>query len=177
MALRIHWALILLLMLGPLSAQAEEGVGPLPEEIQAENDWQLLGTARLRVYFFHVYDAALWTPDGEWGWDQPFVLDFRYARSLDGEDIAERGAEEMKALGHCESLSGCWLDEQRQAFPDVEDGDRITGWYRPGEATRFYFNGERRHVVEDPDFARPFFEIWMSEDTSEPGFRKRLLDR
>jgi len=154
-----------------------EGVGELPSEIQEAGDWQVMGTARLRVYLFHVYDGALWTPDGEWSWDKPFVLDFKYARDLKGDDIAERGAKEMKELGHCEALEDCWLEDQEKAFPDVSDGDRITGWYRPGESTLFFFNGERQHEVEDPEFARPFFDIWMSEDTSEPRFRDRILGR
>ncbi|MEA5444633.1 chalcone isomerase family protein [Gammaproteobacteria bacterium AB-CW1] len=167
---------LLLFLLLPLTARAE-GTGELPAEIRDAGDWQLKGSARLRVYLFHVYDGALWAPDGEWGWEQPFVLDFKYARNLKGEDIAERGAKEMKELGHCDLLEDCWLDEQKQAFPDVSDGDRITGWYRPGESVRFYFNGEFRHEVDDPDFARPFFEIWLSEHTTAPAFRRRLLGK
>ncbi len=165
---------LVLLLLFPFNLHAV-GVGELPAEIRESSDWQVKGTARLRAYLFHVYDGALWTTNGEWGWDEPFVLDFRYARRLNGADIAERGAKEMQALGHCEELKNCWLEEQKKAFPDVADGDRITGWYRPGQPTRFYFNGEFHHQVDDPDFARPFFEIWMSEDTSEPAFRRRLL--
>ncbi len=170
-------AIALCTLLPLAQASHAEGVGELPEDIRASGDWQLIGTARLRVYLFHVYDGALWAPGGEWSWEKPLVLDFRYARNLDGKAIAERGASEMRDLGHCEQLEDCWLEEQKKAFPDVTDGDRITGWYRPGESTRFYFNGELHHEVEAPDFARPFFEIWLSEDTSEPGFRRRLLGR
>lgn len=148
----------------------------LPEEVRtARDDWALVGEARLRKYFFHVYDGFLWAPAGEWSWEQPFVLDFEYARSLDGDDIAERGAKEMQALGHCEAYEDCWLEDQRKAFPDVDEGDRLAGWYQPGGPVRFYVNGELQHEVEDPDFARAFFDIWLSPDTSEPGFREDLL--
>jgi len=173
---RSIFLLVALLIAFPL--QAVDKPGELPAEIrEAGADWTLLGTARLRKYFFHVYDGALWVDGDEWSWDSAFVLDFRYARNLDGAAMAERGAEEMKQQGHCDSLEACWLDEQKKAFPDVSDGDRISGWYQPGEPARFYFNGELQHVVEDPAFARPFFEIWMSEKTSEPKFRESLLGK
>lgn len=155
---------------------SEQGVGPLPQEVRDSGDeWEVVGTARLRKWGFHVYDAALWAPEGDWNWDRPFFMDFEYARSFEGEEIAELGAELMKDLGHCEVKEECWLEEQVAAFPDVSDGDRLAGWYRPDKPVRFYFNGDFRHEVEDPDFARPFFEIWLSPDTSEPRFRRSLL--
>lgn len=170
---------VVVFVIGATSAIAmatEQGVGRLPAEIrQADVDWQVVGTARLRKYFFHVYDGALWAPEGEWGWDRSFVLDFEYARELDGDEIAERGAREIRELGYCQAEGGCWLEEQKQAFPDVSEGDRLTGWYRPGGPVRFYVNGAFYHEVSDPDFARPFFSIWLDERTSEAGFRKELL--
>lgn len=173
---RLLIALWMTTVLAGSGQTAERGVGPLPEEIRASGeDWQVVGTARLRHWGFHVYDGALWAPQGQWDWDRPFVMDFRYARSFEGEQIAELGAELMKDLGHCEVKQDCWLEEQARAFPDVVDGDRLTGWYRPGEPVRFFFNGESRHEVADPAFGRPFFEIWLSPDTSEPRFRRALL--
>ena len=54
-------------------------------------------------------------------------------------------------------------------------GDRITGEHRPGVGARFYFNGRLRVVVDDANFSRAFFAIWLSPDTSEPRLRNALL--
>ena len=39
------------------------------------------------------------------------------------------------------------LQQMQQIFPDVKKGDRITGVQRPGEAARFFVNGQPRGEV------------------------------
>ena len=63
----------------------------------------------------------------------------------------------------------------RQIFPDVKEGDRITGVQRPGEAARFFVNGQPRGEVRDAEFTRLFFGIWLSPRTSQPRLREALL--
>ena len=70
-----------------------------------------------------------------------------------------------------------WLAAMKRAFPDVDEGDRITGVQRPGEGVRFFHNGTLRGEVRDADFARRFFGIWLSPQTSEPELRQSLLGR
>lgn len=60
-------------------------------------------------------------------------------------------------------------------FPDVKEGDRLTGVHRPGEAARFHFNGASVGELRDAEFARLFFGIWLSPRTSEPALRDALL--
>jgi hypothetical protein len=74
-----------------------------------------------------------------------------------------------------EPQAQAWQTEMTRLFPDVGDGDRLTGVMLPGEAARFYFNGELRGELRDPDFARLFFGIWLAPETSEPALRERLL--
>jgi hypothetical protein len=54
-------------------------------------------------------------------------------------------------------------------------GDRITGLHQPGLGARFWFNGQLRGAVADPEFSRLFFGIWLAETTSEPTLRSALL--
>ena len=61
------------------------------------------------------------------------------------------------------------------AFPDVKDGDRLTGRYEPGSGAQFFFNGQPRQRIDDAQFARLFFGIWLSPQTSEPALREQLL--
>jgi hypothetical protein len=62
-----------------------------------------------------------------------------------------------------------------QLFPDVAQGDRITGVQVPGVAARFFHNGKARGEVRDAEFTRLFFGIWLSSRTSEPKLRDALL--
>jgi len=71
--------------------------------------------------------------------------------------------------------AGRWLAAMMQVFPDVKEGDRITGLHVPGLGARFAVNGAVRGDVRDLEFARLFFGIWLSEKTSEPALRRALL--
>ena len=59
-------------------------------------------------------------------------------------------------------------------FPDVKPGDQIVGIYRAGAAT-FLYNNREIGQINDPEFARLFFGIWLDPRTTEPKLRNRLL--
>ena len=99
-----------------------------------------------------------------------------YARQLVGEQIASRSLKEMNRIGRInDEQSARWLTAMTQLFPDVKDGDRLTGIQRPGVGTRFFLNGQFRGEVADAEFTRLFFGIWLSPRTSEPRLREQLL--
>ncbi len=171
---------MLLLAALPAAVRANLAPQPLPPELQAElNGARLLGESKLKYYGLHVYDIRLW---GEAGIDgrslqsQPLALELQYARAIEGKAIAERSLKEMQGLGAIDAaLAERWLQQMRQIFPDVKKGDRITGVQRPGEATRFFVNGQARGEVRDAEFTRLFFGIWLSPRTSQPKLREALL--
>jgi hypothetical protein len=134
---------------------------------------------RLRVWGFEVYDARLWTPVGfrHSTYTQfPFALELQYLRKLEGTAIASRSIDEMRRVGpFSDAQAQSWLTAMRELFPDVRQGERITGLNLPGVGAEFWFNGQRVGVVKDPAFARLFFGIWLDERTSEPKMRAQLL--
>jgi hypothetical protein len=134
---------------------------------------------RLRVWGFEVYDARLWTPVGfrHGAYAQfPFALELQYLRKLEGSAIASRSIDEMRRVGSfSDAQTQSWLAAMRELFPDVRQGERITGINLPGVGAEFWVNGQRAGVVKDPAFARLFFGIWLDERTSEPKMRAQLL--
>ena len=140
---------------------------------------RLQGQGRLRYFGLHVYDALLWssariaagaTSDAE------LALELRYARSLRGPLIAERSIEEMKRVGDVSDTDGQrWFEAMKRIFPDVREGDRITGVQRPGVGAWFFVNGKAVGELRDAAFARLFFGIWLSPRTSQPALRAALL--
>ena len=69
-----------------------------------------------------------------------------------------------------------WLAEMQTAFPDVNEGDRITGRHEPGQGARFFVNGRLQREVREPGFATRFFGIWLSPQTSSPGCANSCCD-
>jgi len=134
------------------------------------------GQSRLTMYFFKVYDATLFSPMGQYQEEQPFALSLAYLRDLDGKDIAERSIDEMRDLGYRDTtMLAQWLVEMEIAFPDIKEGDVLTGVVDKQQHTTFYFNGQQRHTISDPLFTKAFFAIWLAEGTSQPRMRKALL--
>lgn len=162
-----------------LRAAASGSAAMPPELAQALPDAALRGEGRLRFFGLHVYDARLWAPApvSADGWaSTTLALELAYARTLYGRAIAERSLEEMRRQGEIAPAQGeRWLAEMSRLFPDVRDGDRITGLYRPGRGAAFFHNGQPRGEVADAEFARRFFGIWLAPQTSEPALRERLL--
>ena len=60
-------------------------------------------------------------------------------------------------------------------FPDIKKGDTLIGVSLPGKEARFYNREKLIAVVPDPEFAKAFFDIWLSEKSSEPKMRLKLL--
>lgn len=161
------------------SAWATVGRTAPPEVLAELGRAQLAGSGRLRWLGFHVYDARLWTAGplsaAEWAL-RPAALEIEYARSLEGRAIAERSIDEIRRQRElAPELAARWLAALAPLVPDVKPGDRLTGVHRPGEGLRLFANGAARGELRDPEFARLFFGIWLSDQTSQPALRTALL--
>jgi hypothetical protein len=169
--------ILLLLSLAPAVSANVPSMPSLPSDLQAQNaDLRILGQGRMRWFGLHLYDASLWVTGRDWHWDHPFVLDIRYARSFNGNKIADVSADEMLRLGYREERKlAAWRELMRRAFPDVKSGEHITGFFRPGVGVDFYHQGRPIASINDIEFARAFFSIWLDPATREPKLRAALL--
>ncbi|MBI5257128.1 MAG: chalcone isomerase family protein [Burkholderiales bacterium] len=150
-----------------------------PPEVRAElPEARQRGTATLRFVGLHVYDARSFSAapiEGD-GSEQPLAIELRYARTLAGARIAQRSIDEMRRIGaFTEAQAERWLRAMTQLFPDVTAGTRLTGIQHPGRSARFYLDGRPLGQIDDPDFVRLFFGIWLSPRSSEPALRARLV--
>ena len=157
-------------MLAGLQVQAE--TAPLAQLREA-------GSGTYTYWGFDVYRASLWV---EPGFEpaafarQRHALELQYLRNFKGRDIAERSIEEMRRIGNfSEAQAKDWLEAMAGAFPDVRAGDRLLGLHLPGRGAQFYYNGRPTSEIRDPEFARLFFGIWLSEQTPAPKLRAALL--
>jgi len=162
------------------SADATAVATPAPAEVASALPMaRLQGSGTLRYFGLAIYEARLWAaPDFAPGrYDtHTFALELRYARKLEGAAIAERSIAEMRRVGPFDPAQAkAWREQMTQAFPDVKPGDRLTGVRGPGGVTRFYSNGQPTSSIADPEFARLFFGIWLSGNTSEPALRRELI--
>lgn len=167
-------------LLAPARAFAQGHAVP-PEVTTDVAGARLLGKGLLRFLGLRIYEARLFVPAAAPGDDwaaAPLALELQYARSLDGAKIAERSLTEMRRQADIDNpKSARWVTAMKQVFPDVKEGDRITGINVPGMGARFFVNGQLKGDIRDPEFARLFFGIWLSPKTSEPALRDALLGK
>ena len=158
------------------SVQARAAVD-LPDSLKpVAQDYRLLGSGRMTWFGLQLYDVALWTPARRFDPEQPFALALRYLRGFKGERIAERSVVEIERLGLGNPARRAhWGEAMKAIFPDVQPGDTLTGVYLPGKGAQFFHRDLAIGTIDDPEFARAFFAIWLDERTREPKLRARLI--
>ena len=171
-------AFILILAAG--NALATQSVVARPAEISEKiSDARSIGTTRLRVFGFQIYDATLWAQpsfEAQSYTSSTFALEINYLRKFDNDAVAERSIQEMRKLGGMTDVQATqWLAQMRKIFPDIAKGDRLVGIHNPSVGAVFTFNGKPVGEIKDPEFARLFFGIWLSPQSSEPQMRRELL--
>jgi hypothetical protein len=135
-----------------------------------------VGQGRLKWFGLHIYDARLWAAEGSFAFDRPFALALRYARDFKGARIAETSADEIARLGFGTAEDReRWTAQMKRIFPDVAAGHELVGVNMPDRGVRFYHDGRRVGEIDDPEFARAFFSIWLDPRTRAGELRTALL--
>jgi hypothetical protein len=161
-------------------AYADPVVTSVPAQITSVlSRAQMIGRSRLRAYGLNIYDATLWAEPSfvaENYFRQAFALELQYLRSFKGHSIAERSLQEMQRLGQLGTeKSGQWLAQMKKIFPDVQKADRLMGLHRGNGVVSFFLNNQPVGQVQDEEFVRFFFGIWLKPQTLEPKMRNELL--
>ncbi|WP_315290410.1 chalcone isomerase family protein [Ectopseudomonas oleovorans] len=166
-------AVLLFLLLGqPVQANNQSGWREqLPQA-------SLVGSGDFSWFGFSVYNAKLWSPVQRVDFSQPFALELTYRRNISRETLVDTSLDEIRRING-EPLDreqqAEWTQQMSQAFVDVKDGTRITGVFLPDQGCRFYVGGKLQHVIDDQEFARAFFSIWLDPQTRSPKLRAALL--
>jgi hypothetical protein len=155
----------------------------LPEPVtQLTPDWSLQGKGEMRWFGFSLYEARLWVPSvtssstRTSGLDGPFALELQYTRDIPSQRLVEASIDQMKRFGAIdEQRLEKWKAALERVFPNVKTGEVIVGVLKPNQGAEFYHQNRLSGKIDDVDFARTFFAIWLDERTSEPELRKRLL--
>lgn len=149
----------------------------IPEAARAlAPDWTVLGQGEMRWFGLRLYSAELWSSRARFDAEQPFALRITYARRFEGKRLSSASIDEMRRIGYQDAAQlARWRQTMNRVFPDVAEGDVLTGVYLPERGAAFYLGPRLLAEVEDAEFARAFFGIWLDPRTREPGLRQQLL--
>lgn len=162
---------------------------PSPIASQLPNA-RLAGEGLLRWFGFRIYQARLFVGEGydhasatqgpsiQGPIQGPLALELTYKRSFDGQSIAERSADEIDSLDiGTPAQRAQWSARMAELFPDITEGDRLTGILTASGQTLFVHNESLVGQIDDPAFGPAFFSIWLDERTSAPALRAQLIGK
>ena len=178
MIARFCFSVSLLLLLNaalfPGKASASSCTAPVQAGLSTE--LQALGQTRLRVMLFRVYDAELATDSGRYPEYDHLTLHINYLRSIRAEALVDTTADEWTKLGiEKQDSHQQWLQQLREMWPDVRDGDCLVAHHAKGEGITFYNAEGRLGAIESETFANDFLAIWLDEQSSFRRNRDQLL--
>ena len=161
------------LLASPLSAE------PSPSSVPTSAPTEQLrevGSTRLRVLLWTIYDSTLYSADGEFNRiEQDLALEITYRRSISAAELIERTFDEWRDMELSAANQSMWRSRLEEIWPDVESGDTLTLYVDDKLASRFYFNERFIGTMMDSDFTRQFLAIWLSEETDYPSQRAELI--
>lgn len=139
---------------------------------------RLIGQGDMRWLGFRLYTAQLWSAAPRIGEREPFALVLNYHRRISREQMVDASIKEMQRLADTppdEQRLARWRGYMMEAFRNVDEGDQLIGVYLPGKGCRLYQRDALLASVDDAEFARAFFSIWLSPQARDPDLRRQLL--
>lgn len=163
------------------SAQANTENPTSASAVSATSAWDAflptpkpVGEGQFRRWGFLIYDATLWSSNGQYKANEPFALRLSYARNVTRDQIVDASIDQMRELGVDVAQHPDWPDKLRRVFADVNKGDSLTGISMPGNGAVFFYNNQLTGQVDEA-LAQAFFSIWLDPQTTEPDLRLSLL--
>lgn len=164
-----------LLPLKATGSQQFENQSP-PQFISFEK-LQVVGSAKLSVLFWDVYQSTLYTSSGRYDpkqKDEQIVFNVEYLRDIERDELIEHTEEQWQHLGFTDNQYLDYLAQLKLIWPNLSKGDSLTLSVSPQQSI-FYFNKEKIGVIDGPNFGAMFLSIWLSPETSRPKLRKQLI--
>lgn len=144
----------------------------------AGSAFKKVGEGRLKVMFWQVYDARLYTPSGDYQpGARPLKLEIEYLRDIKGKALAERTLKEWEAMDRDHPRQAEWAASLEELWPDIQVNDVLSLELDQEQVATFRRNGEYLGRIDDPEFGQQFVDIWLSEDSTQPELRLTLLGR
>jgi hypothetical protein len=141
-------------------------------------DLQKVGDARLKVWFWDIYESSLYTASGQYNEaDYPIALQIDYLRDISSEDLVEATVEQWQKQGLDDKRMSQWIERITELWPDIRKGDQLIFRVDDNQKGRFYYNQQPLGEIEDTGFSAAFLGIWLSPDTEYPKLRQKLIQR
>ena len=139
-----------------------------------------LGQSTYEWFLIKLYTAELWAPTAVQSMDQlwqtPFALSLTYDISIRPAKLAQVTLEQMEHQAPvAPDVAERWVQQLTKLYPPIAKGTTLIGLYNPAGRMALYCDGKLLGEIQESDFAKRFFEIWLDARSSYPKNRLQLL--
>ena len=141
-----------------------------------EKAWVPIGEAKLSILFWDIYEARLFNDTGVFiGVTPPLQLQLTYLIDIEGDELANETKKQWQKMGIYKESDEQWLGELKLIFPDISENDTLTFTFELDNGASLTFNNVLIHQFEPSPQVGKFLAIWLSEKSTHPKVRDKLV--
>ncbi|WP_371186540.1 hypothetical protein [Thalassotalea maritima] len=131
--------------------------------------WKQVGDAKLKVMFWDVYTARLYTETGKFdGIQGPLKLHLTYHIDIDADELAEETGKQWRKMNFKHPDDSAWVAELHQIFPSLKRYDSLTLILDEQGQGKLLHNNQPHHDFEPSVQLQQFLAIWLSKRSTRP---------
>lgn len=151
-----------------------------------------VGEGQMKVMFWKVYIAEFFSLKTPYNEDiYPKALKLTYQRDIEKQAFIEATQDQWQKLNKhfpqrlvSQAKEDEWLKQLNDIFPNIKTDDVIIFTLNNDKVARFFLTTNKNSdessfitlgQINDTAFGEYFLSIWLSERTTEPKLRKKLL--
>lgn len=133
-----------------------------------------VGESKFSWLFWDIYNISLWSETLPYESGQlPVRLEITYLRDITRQELIDNTIDQWKKQGVAWEKN--WIVQLKDIWPDINTDNTLSLSLTHQKESLFYFNGEFIGSITDAKFSQAFIDIWLSEKTTEPKLRLKLL--
>ena len=128
------------------------------------------------MFFFKIYDAQLFAPDGSLRRDGAYALRLTYLIDAKKDKIVERTVKEMKRQKAASSLviEG-WVPLMEANFISMPKGSIADFIHTADGRLILAANGKAIAEITNRRFIKALMDIWLGPKPRDPEFQRKLM--
>jgi hypothetical protein len=141
-------------------------------------DLEKIGSGQMDYLFWTIYEAEYYagehTITGNTETNKQ-ALKIKYLKPIKSKALVQATIDQWQHLNYDASDIEQWARSLENLWPNVEPGNSLTLIIEENGKSAFYFDDTLIGTIEAEQFGDAFLSIWLSENTSEPNLRRKLL--
>ena len=139
-------------------------------------DLNKYGEGKMSFMFWDLYKAELYGKAETFQPEKtPIALKITYLRDIDKQDLIDATVDQWAHLSYENDAIPEWSNQLSAIWPDIKEGNHLIIRVLDDGTSEFYDQNQKIGTMTDTSFGQAFISIWLSENTSEPKLRARLI--